>query len=50
MLAEAKERARSLGLPFSTYVQKVVERDLTERTAIVFAEKVTSRTKPKGRE
>ena len=38
MLAEAKKRARNLGLSFSTYVQKCLERDLIERKAIVFQE------------
>lgn len=38
MLAAAKKRARNLGLSFSTYVQKCLERDLIERKAIVFQE------------
>lgn len=38
MLAAAKRRAESLGLSFSTYVQKCVERDLAERGPIVFRE------------
>lgn len=38
LLALAKERAMKLGMPFSTYVQKCVERDLSERGAIVFEE------------
>jgi hypothetical protein len=39
MLARAKERADRLGLPFSTYVQKCLERDLTARDPIVFEER-----------
>ena len=38
MLAAAKKRASNLGLPFSTYVQKCLERDLIERKAIIFQE------------
>ncbi len=38
LLAAAKKRARNLGLPFSTYVQKCLERDLAERPAVVFEE------------
>jgi hypothetical protein len=38
LLQAAKKRATNLGLPFSTYVQKCLERDLTERGAIVFHE------------
>ena len=38
LLVTAKRRARNLGLAFSTYVQKCVERDLSERAAIVFQE------------
>ena len=38
LLAAAKKRARGLGLPFSTYVQKCLERDLAERRALVFDE------------
>ncbi len=48
MLAEAKERARNLGLSFSTYVQKCVERDLATREAIVFSEKEPVKGKPKA--
>ncbi len=47
LLGEAKERSTKLGLPFSAYIQKCVERDLAERGAIVFAEK--SPTLPAGR-
>jgi hypothetical protein len=39
LLAAAKERANNLGLAFSTYVQKCLEKDLGERSAIVFEEK-----------
>lgn len=39
LLAEAKERAGRLGLTFSTYVQKCLERDLETRAAIIFEEK-----------
>lgn len=38
-LALARERAEKLGLPFSTYIQKCVQRDLEERGTIVFAER-----------
>jgi hypothetical protein len=38
MLTAAKKRARNLGLSFSTYVQKCLERDLIERKAIIFQE------------
>lgn len=38
LLAAAKKRARNMGLPFSAYVQKCLERDLAERRAIVFQE------------
>lgn len=38
LLAESKKRADNLGLAFSTYVQKCIERDLQERGAIVFEE------------
>jgi hypothetical protein len=39
LLAKAKERARRLGLTFSAYVQKCVERDLEQGGSIVFAER-----------
>jgi len=39
LLAAARKRARNLGLPFSAYVQKCLERDLAERGAIVFTER-----------
>jgi len=45
MLAQAKKRAANLGLRFSTYVQKCVERDLAVREAIVFEEKESFRRK-----
>lgn len=38
LLADAKERAKKLRLPFSSYVQKCLERDLETREAIVFKE------------
>ena len=38
LLADAKARARNLGLSFSAYVQKCLERDLLERPDIVFRE------------
>jgi hypothetical protein len=38
LLAAAKKRARSLGLGFSTYVRKCLERDLIDRKALVFEE------------
>jgi hypothetical protein len=39
LLVAAKKRARNLGLSFSAYVQKCVERDLRERPTIVFEER-----------
>ena len=39
LLARAKDRSERLGLPFSTYVQKCIERDLIARDPIVFAER-----------
>jgi hypothetical protein len=38
LLANARRRALNLGMPFSAYVQKCIERDLAERGAIVFTE------------
>jgi hypothetical protein len=38
LLAAARKRAGNLGLSFSAYVQKCLERDLEERGAIVFRE------------
>ena len=38
LLAAARKRARNMGLSFSAYVQKCLERDLAERGAIVFTE------------
>jgi hypothetical protein len=38
LLSEAKKRAGNVGLPFSRYVQKCIERDLIERGAIIFDE------------
>lgn len=48
LLADAKERAEKLGLAFSQYVQKCVERDLKAREPIVFEEKDPPRGKPKA--
>ena len=42
LLAQARSRAKKLGLPFSTYVQKCLERDLIERGSIVFVERETA--------
>jgi hypothetical protein len=39
LLSAAKKRAHNLGLNFSAYVQKCVERDLKERPTIVFEER-----------
>ncbi len=39
LLGRAKQRAERLGLPFSTYVQKCIEKDLTARDPIVFNER-----------
>ena len=39
LLAQAKERCAKLGLSFSAYVQKCIERDLAERGAIIYEEK-----------
>lgn len=39
LLRKGRERAARLGLAFSAYVQKCVERDLAERKAIVFEER-----------
>ena len=39
LLAAARKRARNLGLPFSAYIQKCLERDLAERGPIVFTER-----------
>jgi hypothetical protein len=38
LLADAKARARNLGLSFSAYVQKCLERDLADRPDIIFRE------------
>ncbi|HEY1793899.1 MAG TPA: hypothetical protein VGG34_13360 [Opitutaceae bacterium] len=38
LLAEAKDRARKLGLSFSAFVQKCLERDLAERPDVIFRE------------
>jgi hypothetical protein len=42
LLARAKQRAERLGLPFSTYVQKCIEKDLEARDPIVFNERDSS--------
>jgi hypothetical protein len=39
LLGRAKQRAERLGLPFSTYVQKCLEKDLLARDPIVFSER-----------
>jgi len=39
LLAEAKERAKKLRLPFSSYVQKCLERDLETRKALILEER-----------
>ena len=38
LLADAKARARNLGLSFSAFVQKCLERDLADRPDIVYKE------------
>jgi hypothetical protein len=38
LLAESKVRARNMGLSFSAFVQKCLERDLADRPDIVFKE------------
>ena len=38
LLAAARKRSANLGLSFSAYVQKCLERDLQERGPIVFRE------------
>lgn len=48
LLDAAKDRADNLGLAFSTYVQKCLERDLAERGAIVFEEKAPDSDKEPG--
>lgn len=42
LLGRAKQRAERLGLPFSTYVQKCIEKDLHARDPIVFNERDSS--------
>jgi hypothetical protein len=42
LLGRAKQRAERLGLPFSTYVQKCIEKDLEARDPIVFNERDSS--------
>jgi hypothetical protein len=41
LLGRAKQRAERLGLPFSTYVQKCLEKDLLARDPIIFNERDT---------
>jgi hypothetical protein len=41
LLGQAKQRAERLGLPFSTYVQKCIEKDLAARDPIVFDERTS---------
>jgi hypothetical protein len=38
LLAESKVRAKNLGLSFSAFVQKCLERDLSDRPDIIFKE------------
>jgi hypothetical protein len=38
LLASARKRARNLGLAFSTYIQKCLQKDLAERGSIIFSE------------
>ncbi len=38
LLAESKVRAKNLGLSFSAFVQKCLERDLSDRPDIIFRE------------
>ena len=38
LLADAKARAKNLGLSFSAFVQKCLERDLADRPDIIFRE------------
>jgi hypothetical protein len=38
LLAESKLRAKNLGLSFSAFVQKCLERDLSDRPDIIFKE------------
>jgi hypothetical protein len=38
LLAAARRRARNLGLAFSAYIQKCLQRDLAERGSIIFSE------------
>jgi hypothetical protein len=38
LLADSKARARNMGLSFSAFVQKCLERDLADRPDIIFRE------------
>jgi hypothetical protein len=38
LLSDSKERAKNLGLSFSAFVQKCLERDLSERPDVIFKE------------
>jgi hypothetical protein len=38
LLADSKVRAKNLGLSFSAFVQKCLERDLSDRPDIIFRE------------
>lgn len=38
LLADSKVRAKNLGLSFSAFVQKCLERDLSDRPDIIFKE------------
>jgi hypothetical protein len=41
LLTEAKQRAQNLGLSFSSYVQKCLEKDLSVREAMVLEERAS---------
>ena len=43
LLTDAKQRAQNLGLSFSSYVQKCLEKDISLREALVLEERVGSR-------
>lgn len=49
LLAEAKERAKRLQLPFSAYVQRCLERDLDAREALVLEERGGTKEATKGK-
>lgn len=43
LLTDAKQRARNLGLSFSSYVQKCLEKDISLREALVLEERTAPR-------